>query len=242
MVFSATGTIQTYVVPAGGTYRIEAAGAQGGASSEPGGKGGIVSGMFFLRRGEKLCIVAGRQGTPTALSDLRVGHRGGSSLVWIGDTVLPNPIKLMLSARGGPGGSTPPDSAGIPPVHAADWRELTLCNKEMDTPTADALVTQWTQTVHPGEQSPKEAGRNDRAGYNAGAFRQSRPAAHEGNGYVSVTPVRVTEPTPVADATSVPVPPPTSPAGEVPTVGALPAVTPRPSPTGNPLRRQPGAS
>ncbi len=237
VVFSATGTIQTYVVPTAGTYRIEAAGGQGGTSTEPGGKGGIVSGMFLLRRGETLNIVAGRQGAPATPPHQTRGGRGGSSLVWIGQTALPNPIKLMLSARGGRGGSAPPDPASEPPfpgaapANSADAQALVAANAEIDPPTVDALVTQWTRIAPPsGQKSAADAGRTDRAGYVSGAFRQSRPAAQEGPGYVSVTPVTVPTTTPAsADAPAAPAHSTSEKTDEVPTVGMLPSVTPRPS-------------
>ena len=48
VVFSATGAIQSYRVPAAGTYVIEAAGAQGGPGENPGHRGSRVRGMFSL--------------------------------------------------------------------------------------------------------------------------------------------------------------------------------------------------
>src|SRR5437868_3285807 len=100
VVFSATGTIQSYRVPINGTYVIEATGAQGGAGDQPGRKGCRVRGMFTLKKGEVLKIVAGGHGTSAAPPLHLHGGRGGSSMVWIGSSDLPSPIKLMLSARG----------------------------------------------------------------------------------------------------------------------------------------------
>ena len=62
VVFSATGTIQTFDVTTAGTYVIEASGAQGGGAPGPGVKGSRVSGMFYLKRGDSLKIVAGTRG------------------------------------------------------------------------------------------------------------------------------------------------------------------------------------
>ena len=199
--FSATGTIQTYCVTTAGTYVIEAAGAQGGASAGPGLEGARVSGMFHLKRGDLVKIVAGSQGTPAAPPHRHCGGGGGSSLVWMGSSDLPQPIKLMLSARGGKGGkaakaddaseaSASRGSDGHGP--AADSDGFNANGGEIDQLTVDALATQWTSgtgSATAGAASGK--GRVDRGGYNAGAFRTSTPGVQMGDGYVSITPVSV---------------------------------------------------
>lgn len=203
VVFSSTGKIQTYIVPASGTYLIEAAGGQGGASADAGHKGGVVSGMFFLHSGEALQIVAGRQGRPSSPPDQPEGQRGGASLVWIDQASPPYPLKLLLSARGGLASSAASDDLSEPPFsgRAPSSPGLTTGNTELDTATADALVTQWIQVTAPGLKSPTDPGRSDRAGFNTGGFRRSKPAAQAGDGYVCIAPVVVNnsaapEPTP----------------------------------------------
>ena len=193
--FSATGTIQSYFVTTAGTYVIEAAGAQGGASEGPGVKGARVSGMFFLKRDDLLKIVAGSQGTPATPPHHRAGGGGGSSLVWTGSSDLPEPIKLMLSARGGKGGAAakaPDASEGDDHRPAADLPGSIARGADIDQPTADALITQWTRATE-SAPSPTRSGlvQVDRGGYNAGAFRTSTPAVQAGDGYVSITSVAV---------------------------------------------------
>lgn len=221
VVFAPTGTVQTYVVPATGTFVVEAAGAQGGDATALGAR---VSGMFFLRSGELLKLVVGRRGLAGA-----VGARGGDSLVWIGAD-LPQPIRLMLSARGGGGaastGDRAPDTSSFEPGDPA-----------IDGGTATVLATQWTA----GGGSGKGAARIDRCGYNAGSFRKSAPGVQAGNGSISIALVDVgarSDASPVA---------PTAPGSatapaEVPSQSLLPKVTPRPSSWSSLLRRRTGSS
>ncbi len=211
ILFSATGTIQTSLVETTGTYLIEAAGAEGGAGDRPGEPGARVGGMFSLKRNDRLKLVAGRRGV-SGSPPRPVAGRGGDSLVWMGSTNLPQPVKLMLSARGGRGGSAAPEAAGL------------CLNGEADQATADALATQWTGGT--GQPSARAAGATDRCGYNAGAFRTSHPQAQAGDGYVSIRPVVVT-------------PPAAPPAGEIPSQTMLPQVTPRPGSWADLLRQRP---
>jgi hypothetical protein len=237
IVFSATGTIQTYPVSTSGTFVIEAAGGQGGAGASPGGKGARVSGMFYLKRGDLLKIVAGSQGTPAVPPHQPRGSGGGSSMVWTGSSDLPSPIKLMLSARGGKGGSAAggsdsgeavPDAAGI------------VANRgPLDATTADALTTQWTRAAEPaGSRSASSSGHVDRCGYNAGGFRTGTPDVQEGDGYVSITPIAVpasagptaqapTDPAPPANDAAKSSAPPSDSDGDAPSQTMLPQVTPR---------------
>ena len=207
--FSPTGTIQTYLVAVAGTYLIEAAGAQGGASASPGVKGGRVSGMFFLKKDDFLKIVAGSQGVLAAPPHHLRGGGGGSSMVWTGSSNLPEPIKLMLSARGGKGGKAAGEAVGSGGSQnpMMDLGEFNLTGGELDRRTADSLATEWTRAK--GSAAPFNAsgkGQVDRGGYNAGAFRRSTPEVQEGDGYVSITPVSV----PTASGTTEQRPPRTS--------------------------------
>ena len=199
--FSATGTNQIYLVQISGTYRIEAAGAQGGDGAGPGLKGERVSGMFYLKRGNLLKIVAGSQGTPSDPPHDFGGGAGGASLVWTGPTELPQPIKLMLFARGGKGDAAAraqnaSEAAGADGNKrhdpAADTAELNALGGDMDPLTAETLSLQWTRGLGLGLSGTAGGkGRTEHGGYNAGAFPTSTPEFQAGDGYVSITPVSV---------------------------------------------------
>jgi hypothetical protein len=126
IVFTATGSIQTHVVPVTGRYIIEAAGAQGGAGGGPGGKGARLRGTFFLHARDLVQIVVGLQGTAGttplqsgggggtfvwkgASDRLHPDEVGGSSsglFVWSSDSTNPFfPSQPMLAAGGGGGGN-----------------------------------------------------------------------------------------------------------------------------------------
>jgi len=222
VVFAATGEIQSYFVPAAGTYLIEAAGAQGGPGGAPGRLGSRLTGMFLLRRGNQLKIVAGTQGLPASPPHELSGGNGGASLVWIGPTDLPSPIKLMLSARGGAGG-------GPAAAHAAgDSADIALESAVLDASTAGALITQWTLgTKSPAEKKVGKPAGVDREGYNVGAFRTSASDFQAGDGRISITPVSATK-TPAA---------PAPPADAAPS-SQVPRVLPRLSAWQNLLRRR----
>ncbi len=104
LVFSASGTLQTYIVPCTGTYVIEAAGAQGGAGGGPGGKGARLKGTFFLCEGEIIHLLVGKQGSPGETPHEPAGGGGGGTFVWKGFLPTPLPKKPMLAAGGGGGG------------------------------------------------------------------------------------------------------------------------------------------
>jgi hypothetical protein len=199
--FAATGTNQIYLVKISGTYRIEAAGAEGGAGAGPGVKGDRISGMFYLKRGNLLKIVAGSQGLSSAPPHDLGGGGGGASLVWTGSSELPQPIKLMLFARGGRGGPAakarsigqaagPDGSKSADP--AAVSAEFNSLGGEMDPLTAETLALEWTRGTGSGPSGTAGGrGRAERGSYNAGAFRTSTPESQTGDGYVSITPVSV---------------------------------------------------
>jgi len=84
----ATGTIQTWTVPATGTFTIEAWGAQGGVSTAatfPGGKGAYIKGDFSLTVGTVVKILVGQTGLG---SPEHGGGGGGSFVVTSGGTAL----------------------------------------------------------------------------------------------------------------------------------------------------------
>ena len=199
--FSATGTNQIYLVQISGTYLIEAAGAQGGDGAGPGVKGDRVSGMFYLKRGNLLKIVAGSQGLPSAPPHDFGGGGGGASLVWIGSTELPQPIKLMLFARGGKGGAAAraQNTGGTAESGGSDSHdptpapgEVDSLGAEMEQLTAETLALEWTRGT--GSVPPRTASDQARAehgSYNAGAFKANTPEFQMGDGYVSISLVSV---------------------------------------------------
>ena len=103
-----TGGIQAWTVPADGTYRIEASGAQGAqnASSVAGGKGARVRGDFALKTGQVLKFLVGQQGAKSPLASSSGG--GGGTFVVVNDTTL------LLAAGGGGGlGGSIAGQAGV---------------------------------------------------------------------------------------------------------------------------------
>lgn len=240
--FSATGTIQTYLVETTGTYAIEASGAQAGGSAErAGSKGARLSGMFLLHSGERVKIVVGRRGAAANPPHLPLGGSGGSSLVWIGASDLPQPIKLMLSARGGRAGAL---ASAAHEHEPGTWSG----NAELDPLTTAALSTQWTRAAHSADSGDRrDPVRIDRCGYNAGAFPTNTPDAQAGDGCVTIRQLVVggaehTGSTPVEDAVRAePVAPGASALEQTrspaPSPSVLPEVSPRPRLFARLLRR-----
>jgi prepilin-type N-terminal cleavage/methylation domain-containing protein len=101
-----TGTIQTWTVPATGTYTIEAWGAQGGiplgVSDSNRGLGAKMQGDFALTSGQVIKIVVGQGGTQNTSGNTANGGGagGGGSFVWINGQTTP-----LIVAGGGGGGS-----------------------------------------------------------------------------------------------------------------------------------------
>jgi len=101
---------QSWTVPVSGTYRIRAAGAQGGWNQRqnlPGGFGAIVQAHFNLSMGNTLIIVVGQTGG----SDCYYGGGGGG-----GTFVALDSINSLLLAAGG-GGGAPMDIAYMADNH-----------------------------------------------------------------------------------------------------------------------------
>ena len=98
VLFDFTGTVQTFIVPAAGSYTIEAFGAQGGSgpsSTDIGGYGAAVLGQFSLVAGVDLSIIVGQAGTTGNLGlGFFGGGGGGGSFVWEvgGATPAPGPL------------------------------------------------------------------------------------------------------------------------------------------------------
>jgi len=100
-IFSYSGAIQSWTVPAGVTnITMSASGAQGGGSSfgdsTSGGFGAIMSGSFVVTPGQVINILAGGQG---ALPGFGCGGGGGGSYIWDGVT------NTLFIAAGGGGGA-----------------------------------------------------------------------------------------------------------------------------------------
>ncbi len=95
-----SGTIQTWTVPATGTYRITTYGAQGGnnSSGHSGGKGAKMSGDFNLIAGEQIKILVGQQGTNVSVTCQAAGG-GGGTFVTLNDNT-----PLIIAGGGGGGG------------------------------------------------------------------------------------------------------------------------------------------
>lgn len=91
--FGHTNSIQTYIVPRNGKYKIEAEGAEGtrgnmfsytGTTLPVGGKGAYLSSEFTLSENDELTIVVGGQGNVTQAKqkDGTSGAGGGGSFVF----------------------------------------------------------------------------------------------------------------------------------------------------------------
>ena len=89
--YAYTGGVQTFAVPATGTYKLEVWGAQGGGAGSAdtsdarkvGGKGGYSYGNAVLTAGQTIYIVVGGQGSygtqSNAASGLAGGYNGGGN-------------------------------------------------------------------------------------------------------------------------------------------------------------------
>jgi hypothetical protein len=108
--FVASSALRSYLIPVTGNYLITGAGAQGGDGGAPGGKGAFVQGMFYLRQGDVLQIIVGRQGGPGRAATFRPEHPpcggggGGGTFVWKGTRDGTMPAWPLLVAGGGGGG------------------------------------------------------------------------------------------------------------------------------------------
>jgi hypothetical protein len=108
LTFVATGTYQTMTILTTGNYRIDAAGAQGGAEAAnydgaQGGLGAKVSGTVALQAGDVLCVIVGMRPTGP-LSAFDPGGGGGGSFVFKSDATCGVQGNLLAVAGGGAGG------------------------------------------------------------------------------------------------------------------------------------------
>lgn len=88
--------VQTWTIPASGTYRIDAYGAQGGGGS--GGLGAQVAADFVLDGGDELHIIVGHPGGLTSQGDAYCGGGGGATWVYLSAT---DELPLLVAAGGG---------------------------------------------------------------------------------------------------------------------------------------------
>lgn len=114
LTFTYSGTVETFVVPAGVTsIRIDARGAQGGGSSNgtAGGRGARMTGNFAVIPGQVLSIVVGQQGQlQTGGNVQNSSGGGGGSFVYLASG------PTLFVAAGGGGGKC--NYTGSGPLHA----------------------------------------------------------------------------------------------------------------------------
>lgn len=98
-------SVQTFVAPCAGFYRISAYGAQGGSyGSYDGGQGGYAEGSFWLDKGQKLNLLVGSSnGIGYGGEGTVYGHGGGCSMV---STISENGDEVLLLVAGGGGGAS----------------------------------------------------------------------------------------------------------------------------------------
>jgi hypothetical protein len=112
VTFAAHGSVDSYVVPVTGNYLIAATGAQGGAGGAAGGKGASVEGTFYLKKGDLLFFVVGKQGDRGRAATFGPEHPacggggGGGTFVWKATPSGNLPSWPLLVAGGGGGGGS----------------------------------------------------------------------------------------------------------------------------------------
>lgn len=105
--YNVTNGIQTWTVPATGTYRIIAKGAQGAPyTASAGGVGAVIQGDFSLTKGEKINIVVGQTARPPAARAGRNGSGGGGTFVVKANISTPSTADILVIAGGGGGCGT----------------------------------------------------------------------------------------------------------------------------------------
>jgi len=119
-----TSGIQYWTVPADGTYRIEAAGAQGGSMNGTyvGGDGAVMSGEFNLVEGEVLSIVVGQVGIVAGNGS---GGGGGSFVVYSGGTTNAD---ILVIAGGGGGSNSHSNYSGEPGLTSTSGGDSNIPN------------------------------------------------------------------------------------------------------------------
>nr|WP_318685785.1 InlB B-repeat-containing protein [uncultured Acetatifactor sp.] len=102
-----TESAQKYTVPYTGLYTLTAQGAQGGGYKDlEGGRGGSVTGTFWLQQGEMItCNIGGQKGSNGGGAASMYGNGGGC-------TVISSDRKGTLLIAGGGGGASPSGKGG----------------------------------------------------------------------------------------------------------------------------------
>jgi hypothetical protein len=80
-IFDVINGYQLWTVPSSGTYRIEAAGAQGGDANDPGGRGARMRGDFVLSKDEVIQVIVGQKGESGPSSCCNGAGGGGGTFV-----------------------------------------------------------------------------------------------------------------------------------------------------------------
>ena len=107
--FTVTGGIQYWVVPATGSYTIEAGGAKGGnGNNGTGGAGAKISGTFSLTAGETVRILVGQSGGnhPVSAGGANATGGGGGGTFVIRTPYNTNASILLIAGGGGGSGSS----------------------------------------------------------------------------------------------------------------------------------------
>lgn len=107
-VQSTISGIQTWTVPYTGNFRIEARGAQGGASTNAGGLGAVMAGDFALTAGEVLRILVGQMGDNGGS-----GPGGGGGGSFVVRSPYTSTVNAILVAGGGSGDGTYFNAPGL---------------------------------------------------------------------------------------------------------------------------------
>src|SRR6187549_2215838 len=134
VIFDVSNAPCSYVVPLTGNYVVAAAGAQGGAGAEAGGKGAFVQGTFYLRKGDILYVIVGCQGGPSQAATFGPDHPpcggggGGGTFVWKGTPAGTMPAWPLLVAGGGGGGGSEPGGDGRAGIETAARAEIGVPN------------------------------------------------------------------------------------------------------------------
>jgi hypothetical protein len=97
------GGVQEWSIPAAGTYRIAAMGAEGGdwslnTQSIPGGRGAYIQGEFAFATGQRLRVLVGQRGSTCESEFTSCGGGGGGSFV-------ANAVGEPVVVAGGGGGT-----------------------------------------------------------------------------------------------------------------------------------------
>lgn len=106
VIFEATGSIEEFVVPSDGIYRIQAFGAKAADGDfGSGGRGASIRASFQLKKGDRLEILCGSMSTQSSKGD---SGGGGGTFVSINGRLNP----LIVAGGGGGTRGTPEDEDG----------------------------------------------------------------------------------------------------------------------------------